>query len=100
MPLGQPAGVRNSGVVLAFRVGIFLGASAPGPRPSSSTPEGRWAKAADAPKPSPMVRLVARNWRLSMAISLLRRFAAALINSALFRTLFIDANTRPAPDQI
>src|ERR1044071_5100968 len=53
MPLGQPGGVKNSGVVLALRVGIFLGASTPGPRPNSSTPAGRCAQAGGAAQPSP-----------------------------------------------
>src|SRR6185312_2890653 len=78
MPLGQPAGVRNSGVVLALRVGIFFCRSGPGPRPSSSTPRGRspWASAAEAlnarpPSPSP----VARNFRLSICSPHLERSA-------------------------
>src|ERR1700744_2337548 len=65
MQLGQPAGVRNSGVVLALRVGILRAGGASGPRPSSSTPFLACANADCAAKPAP-TPIPARNCLLSI----------------------------------
>src|ERR1700756_3075301 len=94
MQLGHPAGVRNSGVVLALRVGILRAGGASGPRPSSSTPFLGCAKAEPAARPAPMP-IPARNCLLSILPSQIPK-AARERPAFFFETLAPDRR----PNQI